>query len=478
MVKSTVMLKLVIGLFLQSVFMICNAQQTRMDINDAILSALKNNTTVRIANMDVVKAEAAVKEAYGYAYPTIDFSTDFSHFLTKPLTAFPDFEALLNNLTYKVLFDEGVLPQDDNKYLPMSTKLQSFAQTNSFESKFTITQTLFSSTVFRGIGASQIYLDLSKEKLKSVVAKTISDVKKSFYGVLLSTELLKIVESSLKNAEENFADLESHYEQGLVSDFDRLQVEVQVENIKPKVLELKKVLHDSQNGLKILLGLPQSADIVLAGSLNYSDEIIISEDDAIAFASENNYDLRTLLNKRKVDEAFIALETSNYWPMLTAFGNYSYAGSSDDLKFSTYNYILVGLNLRINLFNGLRTARRVEQAEIGVRQSGEQIILTKEFLIQQIKSKLYELNRVRSEINALERTINLASKAYDISRARFNSGEGTQLEIKNADLELNTAKTNRLQSVYSYLTAKSDLDLLLGRIDEEYFKFMNDQLEK
>jgi len=321
-------------------------------------------------------------------------------------------------------------------------------------------------------------LDLSKEKLKSVVAKTISDVKKSFYGVLLSTELLKIVESSLKNAEENFADLESHYEQGLVSDFDRLQVEVQVENIKPKVLELKKVLHDSQNGLKILLGLPQSADIVLAGSLNYSDEIIISEDDAIAFASENNYDLRTLLNKRKVDEAFIALETSNYWPMLTAFGNYSYAGSSDDLKFSTYNYTLVGLNLRINLFNGLRTARRVEQAEIGVRQSGEQIILTKEFLIQQIKSKLYELNRVRSEINALERTINLASKAYDISRARFNSGEGTQLEIKNADLELNTAKTNRLQSVYSYLSAKSDLDLLLGRIDEEYFKFMNDQLEK
>lgn len=478
MVKSNVTIKLILVFLLQSVFVISNAQSIKMDINEAIFQALKNNNNVRIANMDVVKAETAVKEAYGYAYPTVDFSTDFSHFLSKPKTPFPDFEAMLTNSTYKVLFDEGVLPQDDNKYLPMTTKLQSFAQTNNFESKITVTQTLFNSTVFRGIGASQIYLDLSKEKLKSVVAKTISDVKKAFYGILLSTELLNIVESSLKNAQDNFEDLKSHYNVGLVSDFDRLQVEVQVENIKPKVLELKKVLHDAQNSLKVLLGIPQTADLELSGSLSYVEEVIISETDAVAFASEYNYDLRTLQSKRRVDEAFIALETSNYWPMLTAFGNYSYAGSSDDLKFNTYSSTLVGLNLRINLFNGLRTVRRVEQAEIGVRQSDEQIVLTKEFLTQQIKSKLYELNKVKSEISALERTVGLATKAYEIARTRYNSGQGTQLEIKNADLELSTAKTNRLQSVYSYITAKSDLDQLLGRIDEKYFNFMNDQLNK
>jgi len=478
MVKSNSKIRLLLMFLLQSIFALCSAQTVRMDINGAILKALKNNNNVRIANMDVVKAETAVNEAYGYAYPTVDFSTDFSHFLTKPKTPFPDFEALLTNATYKILFDEKVLPQDDNKYLPIATKLQSFAQTNSFESRITVTQTLFNSTVFRGIGASQYYLDLSKEKLKSVVSKTISDVKKAFYGVLLSRDLLDIVEASLKNAEENFADLKSHYEQGLVSDFDRLQVEVQVENIRPKVLELKRNLHDAQNSLKILLGISQTEEIELDGSLNYSDENILEESDAVSYASENNYDLRTLKSKRKVDEAFIALETANYWPMLTAFGNYSYAGSSDDLKFNTYSSTLVGLNLRINLFNGGRTANRVEQAEIGVKQSDEQIVLTKEFLIQQIKSKLYELNKVKSEINALERTVGLASKAYEIARARYNSGQGTQLEIKNADLELNTARTNRLQSVYSYITAKTELDQLLGRIEEKYYNFMNDQLEK
>ncbi|PKL84153.1 MAG: hypothetical protein CVV24_01350 [Ignavibacteriae bacterium HGW-Ignavibacteriae-3] len=478
MVKSNLTIKLVLMFFVQNVFVICSAQSIKMDINEAIFQALKNNNNVRIANMDVIKAESAVTEAYGYAYPSVDFSTDFSHFLAKPLTPFPDFEALLTNATYKILFDEKVLPQNDDKYLPIATKLQSFVQNNSFESRITVTQTLFNSTVFRGIGASQYYLDLSREKLKSVVSKTISDVKKAFYGVLLSTELLGIVESSLNNAEENFEDLKSQHKIGLVSDFDKLQVEVQVENIKPKVLELKKVLHDSQNSFKILLGIPQTTEIELAGSLNFSDETILAEGDAISYASENNYDLRTLQSKRKVDEAFIALETSNYWPMLTAFGNYSYAGSSDNLRFNTYSSTLVGLNLRINLFNGGRTAKRVEQAELGVRQSDEQIILTKEFLTQQIKSKLYELKKVKSEINALERTVGLASKAYEIARTRYNSGQGTQLEIKNADLELNTAKTNRLQSVYSYITAKSDLDQLLGRIDEKYFDFMNHQLEK
>jgi outer membrane protein TolC len=75
---------------------------------------------------------------------------------------------------------------------------------------------------------------------------------------------------------------------------------------------------------------------------------------------------------------------------------------------------------------------------------------------------------VKSQISALNRNVELAQKAYEISGIRYKEGTGTQLEIKNADIELRSAKTNLIKSVHDYIIAKAELDQLLGRIDSKY----------
>ena len=65
-------------------------------LEEAINTALSNNRDIDISVLNTEKSEAAVNEAYGYAMPTIDAAANFSHFLEKPKTSFPDFEALLD----------------------------------------------------------------------------------------------------------------------------------------------------------------------------------------------------------------------------------------------------------------------------------------------------------------------------------------------------------------------------------------------
>ncbi|MBU1101177.1 MAG: TolC family protein [Bacteroidetes bacterium] len=441
-------------------------------LEEAIVSALKNNREVKIAKMEVSKADAAVDEAFGYALPSIDLTANLAHFIEKPKTAFPDFGAMLTNATYSILFDEGVLPEDENKYLPLATKLQSFAQTNSFESKIQLTQILFNSAVFRGIGASQIYLSLSEEQLKSSVSKTILNVKKAFYGVLLSRQMLNIVEASLLNAEENLSNVKALHAQGLTSDYDALQVEVMVENIRPKVLELKNIVKSAEDGFKIILGLDQETDIDVVGMIEYNQESILSVQNAMNLATEQNLDLKSLQIKRNIDEEFIAIERSDYWPTIAAFGNFTYAGSSDNWNFQTYNSTLVGLSFTMNLFKGGRVANKVEQAVIAVKQTDSQINLTRDYVASQAKNKVLELEREKSQINALIRNEELASKAYEIASTRYKEGVGTQLEIKNADVELRTARTNKLQSIHNYIISVAELDELLGEIPAEYLEYI------
>ena len=451
------------------------AQDQVFTIGDAIQTAIENNRDIKIAVMNVKKADAAVSEAYGYAMPSLDLSAGFSRFLKKPKMSFPDFEALLTNATYNILFDENVIPRDESKFLPIQNKLQSFSQKNNFETSIQLTQTLFSSAVFRGIGASNIYLNLAKEDLKSKVSETVLDVQKSFYGVLLTKELLKITEESFQNAKDNLETVNAMFEQGLVSDFDKLQAEVQVENIRPVVSQMQNNLINAKNALKIVLGLNQQVEIDVEGEFNFEKPGNPVKEDLLNTAVESNYGIKTLALKRQVDEAFVDLDRAEFWPTLAAFGNYTYAGSSETWDFQNYSSLTVGLSFSINLFKGWQTKSRIEQSTISYLQTEEQLNQLKEFVKLQTESKLLELERVENLLDAQERNVKLAQRAYEIAVIKYKEGTATQLEVQNADLASKQAKINRLQSLYSYMITKFELEQLLGQTDERYINSFNNE---
>ncbi len=472
--KRTTHFILLLILFLFVPFYL-KAQLQTFTIQNAIQTALENNKEIKIAVMNVKKADAAVSEAYGYALPSLDLSAGFSRFVKKPKMSFPDFEALLTNATYNILFDENVIPRDESKFLPIQNKLQSFSQKNNFETSIQLTQTLFSSAVFRGIGASNIYLDLAKENLKTKVSETILGVQKSFYVVLLTKELLKITEESFQNAKDNFVTVNAMFEQGLVSDFDKLQAEVQVENIRPVVSQMQNNLINAKNALKIVLGLNQQVEIDVEGEFDYKKLENPVKEDLLNTAVESNYGIKTLALKRQVDEAFVDLDRSEFWPSLAAFGNYTYAGSSETWDFQNYSSLTIGLSFSMNLFKGWQTKSRIEQSTITYLQTEEQLNQLKELVKLQVESKVIELDRVANLLDAQERNVKLAQRAYEIATIKYKEGTATQLEVQNADLASKQAKINRLQSLYSYMITKFELEQLLGQTDERYINSFNNE---
>jgi outer membrane protein TolC len=291
--------------------------------------------------------------------------------------------------------------------------------------------------------------------------------------VLLSKAVLDITNASFTNAQENFDNVKALYDQGMVSEFDMLQAEVQVENIRPVLLRIENALATAKDGLKITIGVDQTADIDVSGEIELDSMDISNEDELIREALISNFNIQSLELKKQVDEAFIQLDVSEYWPTLAAFGNYTYTGSSDALYFQNYDYSTVGLSLTFNLWQGNRTKNAVEQSTITFKQTEEQLLQLKDYTILQVKAKVQELKRVKSLIQVQERTVKLAQRAYDISKVRYQEGAGSQLELQNADQDLRQARLNRVQAIHSYLVTKYELDQLLGRTNPQYFAYFN-----
>ncbi|MBK7229090.1 MAG: TolC family protein [Ignavibacteriales bacterium] len=450
------------------------AQTKSYTLEAAINTAINNNKDISISVMTVKKAGAAVDEAFGYALPSVNLNGSFSRFLEKPKMPFPDFEAMLTNATYSILFDEQVLPRDNNKYKSMATKLQSFSQSNNFSADVTITQTLFSSAVFKGIGASQIYYDLAKADLYSTVSKTVLSVQKTFYGVLFLKESLEITKASFENLKLNLKDTKALYNEGIVSEFDLLTVEVFVENMRPVVLDMENKLKTAKDGLKLVLGVDQQEEIDVTGNFTYQQYDISNEEGLIDEALKSNYDLRTLELKKQVDEAFVELDVSEYWPNIAAFGQYAYNGSSDNWKFNTYSSATIGLSFSINLWQGNRTSNAVQQSTITYQQTEEQVKQLKEYTLLNVKSKIQDLKTVQSIIDVQNKNVDVAERSYQIAKVRYKEGVGSQLELQSADLALKQARLNRIQSMYSYLTTQYELEQILGRTNPEYFTSFNE----
>ncbi len=463
-------LNIFISFFLVLAIQILTSAQTKVyTLDEAINTALSSNRDITISVMNVKKAGAAVDEAFGYALPSLDLSGSFSHFLEKPKMSFPDFGSLLQNATYSILFDENVLPRDESKFKPLQNVLQSFAQTNNYSTSLTLSQTLFSSAVFKGIGASQIYYDLAKADLNSTVSNTVLSVQKTFYGVLFSKEVLDITRQSFENAEANLNDVKALYREGLVSEFDMLQAEVQVENIRPILLQMENNLKSAKDGLKILLGVNQNDEIDVSGEFVYQPLEINNEQGLISEALISNFELKTLDLKKQVDEAFVELDIANYWPNIAAFGQYSYAGSSDNWDFNNYSSATVGISFSMNLWQGNRTKNAVQQSTIAYQQTEEQLKQLKDYTLLNVKTKIQELKRVSSLIEVQERTVEVAERAYDIAKVRYKEGAGSQIELQNTDLALKQARLNRIQSMYSYLITKYELEQILGKTNQDYF---------
>lgn len=422
------------------------AQTRSLTLEEAIRIAVDHNRSLEASRLEMDKADYQVREAVGTALPNISANGTYSRMLKKPVFFLP-----------KKFVDpdagEGVVPIE-------------VGSDNSYNFGFEATQILFNAAVFTGVGTAKIYQDASRHLYRDTYNRTVTDVKKAFHGVLLAREVQVLMQASMKNAEDNLRNVEIMQRQGVVSEYDLIRAQVQVDNLRPRVIETERNVVLAGNGLKLLLSLPPSEEVEVKGQLAFLpvEDVLITR--AEELVTEKNASLRALEDQTRVNEKIATIYRSESLPTLAAFGNYSWQAQNDLLgKISTNDFIAtsqVGLSLSINLFNGLQTSSRVGQAEVDYRQSVEEYSAARDGMITMARNIRYRLDEARRRIESQTRTVEQAEKGYRIAVTRYQTGSGTQLEVNDADLALLQARVNRVQAIYDYAVAAADLEQLLS----------------
>lgn len=107
----------------------------------------------------------------------------------------------------------------------------------------------------------------------------------------------------------------------------------------------------------------------------------------------------------------------------------------------------------------------MKQTRIQMKQLEENRINTERQLTMQATSYLDNMAASTEQVVSNKEAVFQAEKGCTIAEKRYEVGKGTILELNSSEVALTEAQLTYNQSIYDYLVAKADLDLVLG-IDE------------
>jgi outer membrane protein TolC len=408
-------------------------------LDKALEIALNDNPTIKIAGQEIELKKEANKEAYSGLFPEASLSGAYSRTLKKQ-TMVMDFGGE-----------------------PMIIKMGS---DNSYNGGLSISLPLFAPALYKAISLTKTDVDLALEKARASRLDLINQVTKAYYQLLLAQDGYEVLQKSYRQAEANLEMVKAGYEQGKVSEYDKIRADVQVRSLKPTLLSTGNGVALATLQLKVLIGVDAGTPVAVEGNLNDYEIVMFRQElngDKLDLA--NNSDLKQLDLNATLLEKNLKIQQTNFMPTLGMAFNYAYLSLNNDFKFSDYNwnpYSTLGFSLTVPLFKAGNFIK-LRQTKIQMKQLTQTRINVERQLNTLTTSYKSSMNTGCEQVLSNKEGIFQAEKGREIARKRYEVGKGTILELNDSEIALIQAQLAYNQSIFDYLTAKADLDKVLGK---------------
>jgi outer membrane protein TolC len=424
----------------------------RFTLNQAILTALRQNPTIQIARQEIERTKGLYIQMRAEALPQIGSTGTFQD--TDP-------HLQVNHGAPA----EGVTPTPT----PVGTPGTTFSSFSGVERQYSVriqaTQVIFAGgRIISQIRAADFTRDSSYYAFRNAIDLVVSTVRQQFYQVLLNRALIGVQEESVKLLKSQLQDQQNRFDAGTVPRFNVLQAQVALSNQYPVLITAQNNYRISQLQLAKTLGLDfnpnrgDAAPLEAVGELQYQPRHMLLVK-AIELAKER----RPFLKQQKAivlsNAEQVRVARSGYFPQINATGGSEVRSSafSDNPRDVSSGYIFGATGTWAiwdwgATYGAVKQARAVlEESKITLDDDGRQV----ELEVQQQDSNLKQSNEL---IRATEQSVGQADEALRLASARLSAGAGTQLEVLDARVQLTLAQSNRLQAMYTYNVAVAEFD--------------------
>ena len=431
-------------------FPTANAESLKMNLDDAINFALKNNRTIEQSADDRDAAQwnlSAARRSFGLSLSWSStanriggrYYNDYRENRSQYDHA-PDYIKSNLNIANFPLY-ESETTNSVNLSLPLYSGGRLESQKKSAEFN---------------LNAADLILENTRQEIKYQTSQ-------AFFQVMQYRNLMNVRQEEMNNLSDHLETVKVQYEVGTVAMSDVLSTNVQLANSQQNYNSAQINYENAVANLNNLIGLPVDTTLVIDEELKY-----------FPFDKDENFCLEYALSHRpdgiaadfsvKSSAATVNQAKSETLPNISAVvsGSIVGEGAFKADHSSGQERWAAGLQMTWNIFDNNVTSAQVNRAKVLQKKAESQAKQQVERIRLEVHNAYTALRISEKNVKLSEETINQAQEKYLIAKVRYEEGVDTNLNVMDAQEKLTQARTNYFSALYSYNESFARLEKAIG----------------
>lgn len=419
-------------------------------LQQAIDYAMKHSPNFSNAELDLKSADYRRKEITGLGLPQISGSIDLKDYIEIPTSLLPG----------------QIFGGPAGSFIPVKfgTKYNATAGVSA-------SQLIFSSDYIFGLKASSEFMNLAKINVTRNKAELVSQVSKAYYLVVVSRVRAKLIDANITRIKKSYEDLKSINQQGFAESIDVERFEVIYNNLLTEKDKVSKLIGLSESALKFQMGYEINSPVSLTDSINVNSDFQELNVSKIDVSQRPDFQLL------KAQQGLLDLDVKRlkfgYLPTLAAYGSYQFNAQRNEFNFSNdkndpskqwFKVALIGVQLNLNIFDGLQRHYKIQQAKITSTKNQNSLRSLEQGAQLEGSMAGVTYNNAYLSLTTQKRNMELAQHVYDVTQKKYMGGVGPNIDVINAEASLKEAETNYVNAIYEMVVAKIDYQRATGTL--------------
>ncbi|HOV13693.1 MAG TPA: TolC family protein [Spirochaetota bacterium] len=299
----------------------------------------------------------------------------------------------------------------------------------------------------------------------------IKNIKKMYFKLVLQKKEISIKEKLLENTKNRFNKATIQFNQGEISELDKLNEELSYKTLLPEITKLKNDLQNNLNQFCFLIGLDFNNDIILTNEIPKLRNSNIPDKNKLN--SDNNFDIDTLKLKITKEENSKNILISSLTPTIRLSYSLSLSSLKDIFKNNWGSEIEKewsnNQNFSLSLSFPLHSTFPFSTNQVEILKKDTSIKRAKIDLTNEIKKKEVEflnlvlnLKQIDQTFDILDFNLKLSDKILKLTERSFNEGVKNLLDVKDAEKNLLDANLKLEKAYFDYYDNYIELEYLIG----------------